>query len=263
MELTNQTEAMQKLQNFADQRKQAILLCGASGVGKTYLAKEYSKLLDIPDFNVIEAKVDAVKSAIDSATILENKIVLCIENLDLGVPAVSYAMLKFLEEPKSNVFLVITCRNINQIPDTIISRVMMLSIPNLTESDIELYAKTKDSPMIQQLQSDKTLWKCVKNFNDLDTLLNLSDKHIGYFKEIIGSISPNNSVSNIVWKIQKFPDSTAVPIEIAIRYLMYSNPIWQTLCLQALNDLALNRLSAHAVLSKLVFGLKAVSMFGG
>ena len=256
MDLINQRLAIADLHKLAEQKKQAIILCGDHGVGKTYLAKEYSKMLNIPDFIVVEPKVNEVKSAIDSAIILENSIVLCIENLDLGVPAVSYALLKFLEEPKSNVFLVITCRNSVQIPDTIISRGILLNIPAMASSDIDSYAKTKDSPQIQMIREDKTLWRCIRNFNELDTLADLPDKNISYFKDLTGSISAKNSVSGIVWKLQKFPDNTPIPTEIMLRYLMYSNSSWQLCCLSALNDLSLNRLSAHAIISKLVFELK-------
>ena len=208
MQLMNQQQALIDLTQLAEQRKQAVVISGAYAVGKTYLAREYGKLLGIPDFTVIEPKVNDIKSTIDSLIQLDTPIVLCVENLDLGVAAASYTLLKFLEEPKSNIYIVITCRNISQIPDTILSRAILVSVPNILSADIDAYAKTK------------------------------------------------NSVSSIVWKMQKFPDGSAVPTEILLRYLMYSNSAWYPLCLRALNDLALNRMSAHAILSKLVFELK-------
>ena len=256
MQLMNQQQALIDLTQLAEQRKQAVVISGAYAVGKTYLAREYSKLLGIPDFTVIEPKVNDIKSTIDSLIQLETPIVLCIENLDLGVAAASYTLLKFLEEPKSNIYIVITCRNISQIPDTILSRAILVSVPNILSADIDAYAKTKDSPLIQTIQNDNVLWRCIRNFVELDMLIALSDKNISYFKDVIGNISPKNSVSSIVWKMQKFPDGSAVPTEILLRYLMYSNSAWYPLCLRALNDLALNRMSAHAILSKLVFELK-------
>ena len=242
--------------SLAEQKKQAIILTGAHGVGKTYLAKEYSKMLSIPDFYQVEPKVDAIRTAVDSAVELENPLVLCIENLDLGVAAASYTLLKFLEEPRSNVYIVITCRNSTQIPDTILSRAMTVSIPSVSVSDIELYAKTKESPLIAKIQEDKILWRCIKCFNDLDDLLKLSDTNISYFKGLTGYIAPTASVSSIVWKLQKFPNNTPIPTEFVLRYLMYSNTSWYFPCLNALNDLAMNRMSAHAILSKLAFELK-------
>lgn len=255
MQLLNQKIPLETLQKYADAKKQALILSGASGVGKTYLAKEYSKMLDIIDFNVIDPKVEDIRQMMSETNQLESPIVICIENLDLGVPAASFTLLKFLEEPKDNVYIIITCRNTNRIPDTIISRAPILSIPNTTEADIESYAATLDSAKVEQVKADKTLWRCIKSFQDLDTLIALPPKNLEYFKSLL-DISGKRSVSAISWKMQKFPDGTQVPLEIAIRYMMYSNSAWTTYCLSALNDLALGRIGGNAVLSKLIFELK-------
>ena len=255
MHLTNQKIPLDTLQKYAEAKKQALIFSGASGVGKTYLAKEYSKLLDIPDFNIVEPKVESIRQMIDDTIQLDSSLLICIENLDLGVPAASYTLLKFLEEPKDNVYIVITCRNTNKIPDTIISRASILPIPNMTESDIEAYASTLDSSKVEQVKADKTLWRCIKNFQDLDTLIELTPQNLAYFKNLL-DINAKQSVTAITWKMQKFPDGTQIPIEIAIRYMMYSNSNWTTYCLSALNDLASGRIGGNAVLSKLIFELK-------
>ena len=255
MQLTNQKIPLETLQKYADVKKQALILSGASGVGKTYLAKEYSKMLDIIDFNVIDPKVEDIRQMINESSQLDSLIVVCIENLDIGVPAASFTLLKFLEEPKDNTYIVITCRNTNKIPDTIISRAPILSIPNMTEQDIESYAATLDSVKVEQVKADKTLWRCVKSFQDLDTLIDMTPQNLAYFKNLL-DINAKQSVSAITWKMQKFPDGTQVPLEIAVRYMMYSNSSWTTYCLSALNDLALGRIGGSAVLSKLIFELK-------
>ena len=50
MNLICQKQAVEQLQEAAKSKCQSILLSGPSGCGKTYLAKMYSKLLDVPDF---------------------------------------------------------------------------------------------------------------------------------------------------------------------------------------------------------------------
>ena len=78
MQLMNQQQALIDLTQLAEQRKQAVVISGAYAVGKTYLAREYGKLLGIPDFTVVEPKVNDIKSTIDSLIQLETPIVLCI-----------------------------------------------------------------------------------------------------------------------------------------------------------------------------------------
>lgn len=258
MHLTNQKIPLESLSKYAESKKQVLILSGSSGVGKTYLAKEYRKMLDIPDFDVVDPKVDDIRQMMCESAQLESPMVVCIENLDLGVPAASYTLLKFLEEPRANVYIVITCRNLNRVPDTIISRAPVVSIPNITEADIESYAATLDSTKVESVKTDKTLWRCIKNFQDLDTLTAMPPQNLAYFKSLL-DINAKQSVSAITWKMQKFPDGSQVPLEIAVRYMMYSNSSWTTYCLAALNDLALGRIGGSAILSKLIFDLKYIA----
>lgn len=258
MQMKNQQIPLETLQKYADAKKQALILSGSSGVGKTYLAKEYSKLLAISDFSIVEPKVDDIRQMITETSQLESPMVVCVENLDLGVPAASFTLLKFLEEPRANVYIVITCRNLNRVPDTIISRAPAVSIPNITEADIESYAATLDSAKVESVKTDKTLWRCIKNFPDLDTLTAMPPQNLAYFKNLL-DINAKQSVSAITWKMQKFPDGSQVPLEIAVRYMMYSNSNWTTYCLVALNDLALGRIGGSAILSKLIFDLKYIA----
>lgn len=256
MEFKNQQEALSRLHIYADCRRQAILICGPSGAGKTYLAKQYSYMLNIPDFQIIDAKVGTVREAIESSYALSNDMVLCIENLDVGVDGASYALLKFLEEPKLNTYLVVTCRNIRQIPDTIVSRCVTIDVPRMTADDLLLYASSSNPTVLPTLQADNTLWKCVRAPSDIDALSQLSSEQLKYFPSVCGFIDTKNSVSTIVWRFQKFPDNTSTPIRIVIRYLMYSNSTWVQPCINCLNAIASGRLGTHAALSRLAFELK-------
>ena len=107
MELISQRAALEDLHRLADANKHSILIEGSEGCGKSYIAKQYATMLDIVDFQVVEPKVQCIKEAINSCYVIDNPIVLYIENLDTGVLAASYALLKFLEEPSSHVYIVI------------------------------------------------------------------------------------------------------------------------------------------------------------
>ena len=255
MDFKNQQEALQDLSKYAEKHRQAILISGPEGCGKSYLAKQYGKLLGVTDFQIVETKIANVRETMDSCYQITNPVVLCIENLDLGVVGVSYTLLKFIEEPKQNIYIVITCRNIRQIPDTIVSRCVTINVPPIISSDLTAYADAKFSEELKLVKLDPILWQCMKSITDMRTLSKLTPEQIAYFKEICGFICDNTSVSNIVWKLQYFPDKTPTPINIIVRYLMYSNAKWQRKCIDCLNTLAIGRLGTHAVLAKLVLEL--------
>ena len=256
MDFVNQQEAIVTLNSFAEAKRQAVLISGPEGCGKTYLAKHYSKLLHISDFHYIEAKVASIREAADMCSVMDTPIVLCIENLDTGVDGAAYALLKFLEEPKQNVYIIVTCRNIRQVPDTILSRCTTLTVPPMLSADIKQYVITHDATLSAKLNAVPELWPCLRSIADATTLSKVSAENIGYFRAILSKMSAKDSVSSIIWKLQRFPDNTYTPIHIVIRYLMNTNALWRKPCIDCLDRLSFGRLGTHAVIARLVFDLK-------
>ena len=257
MDFVCQRAAIEELKRLSVTDRHSILIEGAEGCGKTYSAMMYANMLEISDFQIVEPKVNEVKSAVDACLQLTNQVVLCIENIDLGVPAASYALLKFLEEPTSNVYIVVTCRNIKNVPDTIISRSAVVSISSPTQTDISSYAMNKDS-MKFKLLSTTPLWKCVRAFKDADTVLNMTVDQLNYFDNLKEIKEFRDAVSNIVWRISHYDDNTETPVELVIRYIMNMIPTnhIQKVGVDCLNDLSLKRIASHAVLSKFAFEVK-------
>ena len=107
MEYRCQMNALEELKELAKSDRHSILIEGFEGCGKSYLAHEYRRMLGIHDFCIVKSDMDSIRETIDSTTTTNSKIVLCIENLDCGVVNVSYALLKFLEEPQNNVYIVV------------------------------------------------------------------------------------------------------------------------------------------------------------
>lgn len=257
MELQNQSGAIELLQKCAKEHCRAIIIDGSVGVGKSYLARQYGQYLNIQAFLSVDPKIDTLKSAIDDCYAVDNDVVFCVENLDLGVSAVAQAILKFLEEPPENVYIVITCRNIRQIPDTILSRAIRVSLPPIVKFDLETY--------IEQVGSDHKdfikiafLDRCIKSFGDIDVLSKLNSEKLQYIYNIKDVVTETQSVSYIVWKFQKFPDSTDTPIVLVIRSLM-QNPRWVRPCIQCLDTISKCRVGTHAALCMLAFELKALT----
>lgn len=258
MDLKNQQMIYPELVKFAEHKRHNILISGVEGCGKTYLAKLYAKELKIEDFQIVESKMSAIKNAIENCMHINTPIVLCIENLDLGVNAVSYAVLKFLEEPSENVYIVVTCRNVKGVPDTILSRCVTLTLSQMAESDLVVYAKEENAVKFLQIYKDSIFWRCAKSVEDVDIMLGLNSNQIEYIKGLQGILTSTEPVYNVIWKLHKFPDGTLTPINIVIKYLMYStssNKIFKA-CHKCLMSLSYSQIGIHAVLAKFVFEVK-------
>ena len=261
MILQCQKESYNTLVDFAKKSCHSICIEGSQGSGKTHLAKEYAKLLKIPDFHIISPKTEAIRDIVSSANSTQFPIVFCIENLDDGVMSASSAILKFLEEPSVNTYIIITCRNIYHIPDTIVSRSLCVTLSNPHIEDINKLADSIDRSKYEYL-SKTNLWKCINNLSDVKTVMDLSPEQIGYFDTATQTLLDNKlSVSDIIWRIGHYPDNKPTPIIFLLQYAMYNtdNPFIRNFILQALNELHNQRLASHLVLAKLVMDIQFLS----
>lgn len=257
MEFICQKAAVAELESLASANRHSVLIEGPQGCGKSYLAKQYAKMLQVDDFQIVTPKVDVIKETVDACLQLNTPIVLCIENLDLGVPAASYALLKFLEEPSANVYIVVTCRNIQNVPDTIISRSAVVVTAPPVDIDVSAYSLNKDAETFKSIQLHP-LWRCVRTFTDADTVLNMNSAQIEYFSQLNTMVGFRDSVSNIVWKLSHYNDNTDAPVELVIRYLMdlVGTPHIRQAGISCMRDISQGRIASHAALTKFAFELK-------
>ena len=258
MELESQMRAIEELQKMAYARKNSIVLSGISGSGKTYLARRYSDMLGIVDFVVVEPKVSAVKDAIDKAMFIDNDIVICIENLDTGASSVASALLKFLEEHDDNVYIVVTCRNDHMIPDTILSRSIEVDVGSPTDSDIDSYCMERYSTTFDSI-SNMWMYRCARSYSDADSIFNLSKDNVDYLRKLeIGKVL-QDSISSATWKLFHFPDKSDVPARVMIRHIIDRNGDnidRIRYCVEALDQIDMNRVAPYIVMNRLVMNLK-------
>ncbi len=252
-----QKEPIEELQKLADAKRQSIIIEGASGSGKTYLSHQYANMLQIDDYSSVLPKVADIRDALDSMTELATPVVLCVENLDTGVAAASYTLLKTLEEPQPNLYLVITVRNIKMVPDTIISRsaVISTSVPRL--EDIDEFGKFTNLPRYEVIK-DRLAWRCARSFSDASQVLAMTNDQINYYESLSQVCQFKDNVSNIIWTLGHYQDNQPCNVELAIRAvmeLMHNNFI--TKCgIDCIRELSANRIAQHAVLAKFVFNAK-------
>jgi len=257
MELNCQRTALDQLRDLANIRRQSVLIEGPKGSGKSYLAKYYANMIEISDFVEVVPKVNELKAAIDEAANIDTPLMICVENIDLGVISASYTLLKILEEPLPNLYIVITCRNVKLIPDTIVSRSAVVSVNSPTSEDIVMYSKHKDEGSYKQA-CGRTVWKCVRTFSDADCAMKMTADQFAFYDKLQDAVSFNDSVSNIVWNISHYGSNAEANITFVILRIMdiLHTPFVIQCCLSALDDLAESRIAQHAVLSKLIFNLK-------
>lgn len=259
MILKCQASALEELRNLASRDRHSVLVEGASGCGKTYLAKQYAKLLDIQDFVSVASTVNDIRKAIDMCYNLEARVVLCIENLDSGVSGASYTMLKFLEEPRENIYIVVTCCNINKVPDTIVSRSSVVTVASPTPEDLRLFASTYPPERQKAIMSRESLWKAVKSLLDVDYCMNLaSASYYEHLDNLVDFTKSKKPVSDIVWSLGHYPDNTELPTKFAIKYIVSNTPESriQKYGIDCIRDLDSSRIASHAVLSKFVMDCK-------
>lgn len=259
MKSSSHVEALSELQKLADTNRQSVLIVGPSGCGKSYLCQQYANMLHINDFSVVAPKVADIREAIDGCLSLSNPVMLEFHNLDLGVASASYTLLKCLEEPMSNVYLVITCRNMDNVPDTIVSRSAVVNVGPPTANDIDAYGREKDALKFNNVCS-RLVWQCVRSFSDADSVLEMSPDEINYYESLSEVCKFNDTVSNIIWKISHYDGAAnkECNIELAIRSIaeLMKKPFVTKCAIDCIRDLNKQRIAQHAVLAKFVFNCK-------
>ena len=259
MKLTCQNIAYSDLQVLAQNHRHSIIVAGISGSGKTHLAHRYARFLGISDFYIINPAVNDLRTFIEECQTKANNIVVCIENLDSGVVSASYTLLKLIEECPEHIYVVITCNNLQGIPETIHSRCAIVNILPPTRADLDAYAKSKDLTAFNYL-SGYPIWRCIRTFSEVEEVLKYTPEHLQYFDKLPEVLRSNDSVSSISWKFTHFADKAEIPVALVVRYIsqLVSDTYHQRACIDCLNDLADNKISKNAIISKLVFELKYI-----
>lgn len=249
-----QSISLDIIAKLADRQAPSILIVGPEGCGKSYLARQFAIKSGIADFAFVEPTVASIREISELCSEITTPIVICIENLDTGVSAASYTLLKFLEEPRKNVHVVVTARNITLLPDTIPSRCVTVWMSQPTERDLLDYARISAPATKLQSILDSAVFKACRGFTDVTKLLNLTNDQLAYLIRIPTLITANESLSVVVWKLTHYADNSPLDSMFALKCIAaaYDGAV-RRFCINAITDIQSGRVSAHTAIAKFIF----------
>lgn len=260
MEFECQKSAIEQLHQLAKSDKHSILISGVAGCGKSYLAAYYAKLLNISTYHKISPKVGDLKDMLENSYKLQDKQVICIENLDSGVSAAAQVILKYLEEPSPNVYVIVTCVNASTLPSTILSRSISVKINQPFFDDLSQFGNYLNSDKFKILASS-SIKSCMKSFTDVLKFLNLTQDQFQYYETLKDSSFWLQPFDTLMWNLGHYPDNSKSDLSLVFRVIIESYDISTTLfksALSALLDLENNKVSSNAILGKFVFDIKGI-----
>ena len=156
-----------------------------------------------------------------------------------------------------NVYIIVTCRNRFDVPDTIISRSTCITVPAPIESDVNTYAENLDSAKYKLLKSSP-VWKGVRGLADVEYVYRMKSEHLDYYRDLKTMFNMKESVSSLSWKLGHYPDNTETNITFVLNclYQTIKNPRVRTYTIQCLRELSTSRIAQHATIAKFLFDLK-------
>lgn len=266
MKMLVQNESMKKLQIAANADFHSLIIAGSPGCGKTYLANQYSKLLNIKNVNYIESSISDVKNIMFDVYHQTDKMLFIIENLDTGLVQVSYALLKLMEEPPDSVYIIVTCRNIDKIPDTLISRSYVIHMQPMGTMELSKYMQD-NYQNLYRLVIKYELMPCIKSISDIKQLNEYDESKIRYLSDLYlhlhniltsKRLLRSTTVYSLSWKLTRFEDNSTIPVKLMFQILLcrfYNYPDICRIILDCVSDLESGRIAEYIVLQKFLFML--------
>lgn len=257
MKLQFQQAALHDLEEIADRDLHSILISGVRGTGKTYAASYFSTLKGITTFHSIQPKMKDIKEALQNSALLDDRQVICIEDLDDGMMSVSQALLKYLEEPLQNVYVIITCNNVSRLTNTIPSRAISVEIQHPSINDLAEFAKHQNMNKYNQIK-DSLVFKACRSLSDVKFVLNLTNDQINYYQNYQDDKFIRGDSNSLMWNMSHYDDNQPCEVIWCFKSIVRGD------CSSSIKKLALSsllsfeerRLSKTAILGEFVIQAK-------
>lgn len=253
-----QQDAINELRKYKDSYIRSIIIEGHEGCGKSYLSNYFGKhILGIEDIIYVKPAVQDIRTCIETCLTIDTPIVVVIENLDLGVPSASYALLKFIEDIPSRIHCIVTCRDVNGIPSTILSRSQLISILPPRPVDLSNYAKALDEIKYGKICNRK-IWSAIKSMSDVKKIFDMTPEQIDYIESLNNMSQYKGTISMMAWNFTHYPDNSDLDIKLAISYIISTSrnrTIIQS-GIDCINDIESGKIAKHAIIARFLFDCK-------
>lgn len=257
MKLKFQENALKDLEYIADKDSHSILISGIRGSGKTYLASQFAKMKNIPTFHSVMPKIADIRTMMVQSMTLSDNQVICIEDLDDGAYGASQALLKYLEEPLQNVYVIITCNNVSKLTNTIPSRAISVNVKHPLNEDLVSFAKYQNFGKYKQIY-DSLVFKSCKSLSDIKAALNFTNDQIQYFDNYKSDNFLKGNVDSLIWNMSHFDDNQPCDPTWCFKCILCGNCsiIVKKAAIDALLSLEEKRISKTAILGEFAMRVK-------
>lgn len=243
--------------SYIDKGRHVFVVGGLSGIGKTYTTKQVADTLKFT-YVAIDSNVADVKEIVHSdLRDSDSNYLICVENIDTGVSGVQQSLLKSIEDYAPNIYWVITCRNLKYVQETVLSRSTVFNMSLPTDSDIKDFALSKGENTYDTVRKTP-IWKAVKSFADVNFVIflyNQDKSKFDYFNNLV-KINYGDTISNLSYKIQHYPDKSKIPLEFLFKFII-ANTDNQAIRYSAIKHLVeLDRLGSYVVVNHFLFSVK-------
>lgn len=207
--MIGQEKILEQIDNLINSNRfpKFMIIQGARGWGKKELTREIAKKLNI-DLVFFENKVDDIRECIKLAYEQTAPILYALLDGDTMSNAAKNSILKLIEEPPLNAYIILLIENEETILPTIKSRAYIIRIDNYKECEIKDYLAKKDNSFTsEEINKIISICNCPGDINlvlqeENKELLDLVDKLI----DNIGKVTLSNLLK--VTKKFKLNDST-------------------------------------------------------
>lgn len=173
MEIVGQKKLLARLNTYTvDTFPRSVLLVGEKGAGKhliaSYIQKEIIKfpLVDLTS-NVSDEVIDAIYRNPNPAVYLVD--------LSEMTEKEQNILLKFIEEPLNNAFIILLCEGRNFVLNTVLNRCIIFELEKYTEEELASFIEDSDKTlMLQLLRTPGQILNT--NISNISEILNVCDK---------------------------------------------------------------------------------------
>lgn len=214
VEILGQDNLMNKIRSKTlDTFPRSLILNGEKGSGKHLISNFISEHLDIPLIDITES------ISVEMLQDINEKPYPCLYLVDSDSKKFSIrqqnAILKFLEEPLLNAYIIVLCENIDTLIETIKNRCQVWNILPYSKEILARFIETSDNNLILSIARTPGRVKEIKAIN-LSDIFDLCYKLID--KISVASYPNTLSISNKI----SFDDAGPIPLYLFIECLLYS-----------------------------------------